>query len=175
VDPTPTRPSTRATHGRLALVLGVASAVVITDLVSKLVVVKRLEGHPPLRLLDGLLVLDVTRNSGAAFSIGTGVTVVFTIIAVAVAVFVVRQARRLRSTAWALTLGALLGGAVGNLICRIFRSPGPFRGHVVDWIELPHWPVFNVADAAITVAGVSVVALTLLGVPLEGRSGPDRG
>ena len=57
------------------------------------------------------------------------------------------------------------------MVCRIFRSPGPFRGHVVDWIELPHWPVFNLADSAITLAGISIVVLTLLGVPLEGRSG----
>ena len=149
--------------------LGVAAAVVLADLTSKLVVVARLEGHDPIRLLGGFITLDVIRNSGAAFSIGTGFTFVFSLIAVAVVYFVIREARRLRSTVWALTLGALLGGALGNMICRIFRSPGPFKGHVVDWIELPHWPVFNVADSAITVAGISIIVLTLRGIPLEGR------
>ncbi len=103
----------------------------------------------PVRLLGGLLTLRELRNSGAAFSIGTSMTAVFTLIAVVVIVSILRTARRLRSLAWAVTLGLLLGGATGNLGDRLFRSPGPLRGHVVDWIELPHWPVFNVADSAI--------------------------
>ena len=79
-------------------------------------------------------------------------TAVFGLVAIAVAVAIVRTARRLRSLTWAITLGLLLGGALGNLGDRIFRSPGFLRGHVVDWIELPHWPVFNLADSAISAA-----------------------
>ncbi len=60
---------------------------------------------------------------------------------------VLRLAVRVRSTGWALALGLLLGGALGNLTDRVFREPAPFRGHVVDFLELPHWPVFNLADS----------------------------
>jgi signal peptidase II len=82
-------------------------------------------------------------------------------------VVIVRQARRLVSRSWALTLGLLLGGALGNLVDRMLRSPGPLRGHVVDWIELPHWPVFNIADSAIVVGGCIAVLLAARGVPLD--------
>jgi signal peptidase II len=165
---TASEPVTR-THGRLALVLGVAAAVVLADLVTKIIVVARLENHEPIELLGGFLTLDVTRNSGAAFSIGTGYTFVFPIIAIVVMVVVVRQARKLTSTAWAITLGALLGGALGNVVCRVFREPGVLRGHVVDWIELPHYPVFNLADSAITLAGISIVVLTVMGIGFDGK------
>jgi signal peptidase II len=159
----------RSGHGRLSLVLGVAAAVVLVDLVTKLVVVARLEGEDDIRVVGDLLRLTVIRNSGAAFGLGAGFTVLFSLVAVAVAVVVVRQARRLRSTAWAIAFGALLGGALGNLVDRVLREPGVFQGHVVDWVRLPSFPVFNVADAAITCAGVAVVVLTLLDVPFEGR------
>ena len=87
-------------------------------------------------------------------------TIVFTAIAVGVIVYILRTARNLRSIGWAITLGLLLGGATGNLLDRIFRAPGPFQGHVVDWIELPHWPVFNLADSSIVCAGVLVPAIS---------------
>jgi len=125
---------------------------------------------PPdkVRLLDGLLTLQVLRNSGAAFSIGTSMTIVFTAIALGVVIYILRTARNLRSIGWAITLGLLLGGATGNLLDRIFRAPGLFQGHVVDWIELPDWPVFNLADSAIVCAGVLVVLLALLGIRMDG-------
>ena len=123
---------------RMGTLLAVAAGIFAADLVTKTIVVATLSHRPPLRLLDGLLTLRVLRNSGAAFSIGTSMTVVFTLIAVAVVAAILRTARRLRSTPWAITLGLLLGGAAGNLGDRLFRSPGPLRGHVVDWIELPH-------------------------------------
>jgi signal peptidase II len=85
-----------------------------------------------------------------------------------VIVYILRTARNLRSIGWAITLGLLLGGATGNLLDRIFRAPGPFQGHVVDWIELPHWPVFNLADSSIVCAGVLVVLLALGGIRLDG-------
>ena len=159
---------------QLPVVFGVALTVLALDVVSKLIVVRTLSGHPPIRLLDGFLTLLLLRNSGAAFSIGTSMTIVFTAIAAAVIVYILRAARRLRSLPWAITLGLLLGGATGNLADRIFRSPGLFRGDVVDWIELPHWPVFNLADSAIVCGGVLAVLLALRGVRLDGsREGAD--
>jgi signal peptidase II len=143
--------------------------VFVADLVSKTIVVATLSDRAPVRLLGGLLTLRELRNSGAAFSIGTSVTVVFTLIALGVIVAILRTARRLRSVPWAVTLGLLLGGAAGNLGDRLFRSPGFLRGHVVDWIELPHWPVFNVADSCIVCGGVLAVLLAARGISLEGR------
>jgi signal peptidase II len=160
---------------RINVVLSVALTVLALDIVSKLLVVAKLSGRPPVRLLGGFLQLIVTRNPGAAFSIGTSMTLVFSAIAVSVIVIIVRTARRIRSLPWALTLGLLLGGATGNLVDRIFRSPGLFRGYVVDWIELPHWPVFNLADSAIVCGGVLVVLLSMRGVRLDGLRGEPAG
>jgi signal peptidase II len=156
---------------RVRLLLLVAALVFVADLVSKTIVVATLSHRPPIRLLGGLLRLTELRNSGAAFSIGASsavLTVIFSLIAVGVIIAILRTSRRLRSVPWAITLGLLLGGAAGNLGDRIFRSPGPFRGNVVDWIQLPHWPVFNVADSCIVCGGVLAVLLAARSVPLEG-------
>jgi len=153
---------------RVGLLLGVAAFVLVADVTSKAIVVARMAGHPPIRLLGGALTITLTRNGGAAFSIGTSMTIVFTAIAVGVIVYILRTARNLRSIGWAITLGLLLGGATGNLLDRIFRAPGPFQGHVVDWIQLPDWPVFNLADSAIVLAGFLVVLLALRGIRLDG-------
>jgi signal peptidase II len=112
--------------------------------------------------------ITYTRNSGAAFSLGTGFTVIFTAVAVAVVVVILRTARRLRSVGWAIALGALLGGAVGNLTDRMLRDPGVGRGHVVDWIQLPHFAVFNLADSAIVCSAVAMFLLSVSGRDLEG-------
>jgi len=158
----PTRPR------RVGLLLGVAAFVLAADVISKAIVVAQMADHAPIRLLGGLLTITLTRNGGAAFSIGTSMTIVFTAIAVGVIVYILRAARNLRSIGWAITLGLLLGGATGNLLDRIFRAPGPFQGHVVDWIQLPDWPVFNLADSSIVCAGVLVVLLALRGIRLDG-------
>ena len=163
---TPLSPPTRPR--RVGLLLGVAAFVLAADVISKAIVVARMPGHQPIRLLGGLLTITLTRNGGAAFSIGTSMTIVFTAIAVGVIVYILRAARNLRSIGWAITLGLLLGGATGNLLDRIFRAPSAFQGHVVDWIELPHWPVFNLADSSIVCAGVLVVLLALFGIRLDG-------
>jgi lipoprotein signal peptidase len=161
---------------RVGLLLGVAAFVLVADVISKAIVVARMVGHPPIRLLGGALTITLTRNGGAAFSIGTSMTIVFTAIAAGVIVYILRTARNLRSIGWAITLGLLLGGATGNLLDRIFRAPGPFQGHVVDWIQLPDWPVFNLADSAIVCAGVLVVLLALRGIRLDGtRPIPEAG
>ena len=130
--------------------------------------VATLSDRPPIRLFGGLLMLRESRNPGAAFSIGTSMTIVFTVIAVGVISFIARSARRIYSLPWAVALGLLLGGATGNLADRIFRGPGPLRGWVVDWIEVPHWPVFNLADSAIVCGGLLIVLLAALGRRLDG-------
>ena len=162
---------------RVGILIGVAAFVLAADIVSKVVVVAELAGHQPIRLLGGLLTLRLLRNSGAAFSIGTSMTIVFSAIALGVIIFILRTARRLRSVPWAITLGLLLGGATGNLADRIFRAPGLLRGDVVDWIQLPHWPVFNLADSAIVCGGVLAVLLAMRGLQLDGSretSGRER-
>lgn len=145
------------------------------DIASKIIVVEQLSDRHPIRLLGGLLTLRVTRNSGAAFSIGTGATLLFTVIAAVVIIAIIRTARNLRSLPWAIALGLLLGGAMGNLIDRLLRSPAPLQGHVVDWIELPHWPVFNVADSAIVCGGILAVVLAARGYQLDGGRVPAKG
>lgn len=161
----PARPVSR---GRVGILAAVAAAVLGLDLLGKTLAVAYLSGGGQVRLLDGLLVLRLVRNPGAAFGLGTGVTVVFTLVAVAVVVVILRTARRLRSRAWAVALGLLLGGALGNLTDRVFRSPGPLRGHVVDYLELPRWPVFNLADSAIVTAALLMVLLSVRGRQLDG-------
>jgi signal peptidase II len=164
-------------HRRLLLFAAVALAVVVLDVVSKAVVVAELPlGHQPVRVLGGVLYLQQTRNSGAAFSLGTSFTVILTVLAVAVVVLIVRVATRLRSTGWAIALALILGGAVGNLIDRLFRAPGVGRGHVVDWLSLfapdgRYWPIFNLADSGIVCGAILAALLALLGVDFDGRHG----
>jgi signal peptidase II len=148
--------------------VAVALAALALDAGTKIIVVATLSDREPIRLLGGLLTLRETRNSGAAFSIGTGYTIVFTLIACGVVVAILRTARNLRSLPWAVCLGLLLGGAVGNLADRMLRAPAPLKGHVVDWIELPYWPVFNLADSAIVCGGVLAVVLAARGLQLDG-------
>jgi signal peptidase II len=153
---------------RVGLFVLVAVVVVLLDQVSKLVIVAQMADRAPIRLLGGLLTITYTRNPGAAFSLGTGFTVLFTAVAAAVVVVIIRSARRLYSIAWAVALGGLLGGALGNLTDRLLRAPGPGRGHVVDWIQLPHFAVFNLADSAISCSAVGMVLLALLGRDMDG-------
>jgi signal peptidase II len=160
---------------RVRLLLGVAALVIVTDATTKAIAVSHIREYTDIHLIGSLLMLTLTRNGGAAFNLGgTGMTIVFTAIAASVVAYILRASRNLGSTSWAITLGLLLGGATGNLIDRIFRAPGFLRGDVVDWIQLPHWPVFNVADSCIVCAGVLVVLLTMRGIRLDGtRVGRD--
>lgn len=155
--------------------VAVAAIVIIADVVSKTLVLNKLPGRPPVRLLDGLITLRLTYNAGAAFGVGTSYTAVIALIAVGVIIFIIRTATRLRSIAWSVALGLLLGGAIGNLSDRLFRSPGPFRGRVVDWINLPHFPwTFNIADASIVCAAALIAVLAFTGRHIEGPPGQVR-
>jgi signal peptidase II len=153
----------------------VAAAVLLVDVLTKRLAVDRLSDRGPVEVIDGLLKLRLVRNSGAAFGLAAGLTVVLTGVAVVVVVVMLRIAPRLRSAAWAVALALVLGGALGNLADRLFRDPGPLRGHVVDFIALPHYPVFNVADMAIVSGGILMVLLSLRGVSYDGRPPSRRG
>ena len=146
------------------MLAGVAAFVLAADIITKALVVAHLREGEPVHLIGDVLELNLLRNPGAAFSVGTGDTIVFTAIAVAVVIYIARTARNLRSAGWAITLGLLLGGALGNLVDRIFRAPGFLRGNVVDWIEVTrYWPVFNLADSAIVCGGILTGLLAMFG------------
>lgn len=151
----------------LTLVL-IAVGVLVVDLVTKQLALARLGGGVRVELLGDLLSLYLVRNPGAAFSFATGMTWVFTLVAVGVVVVVVRVARRLGSLGWAVALGLLLGGAVGNLVDRLVREPGFGRGHVVDFIDYGGLFVGNVADVAIVSAAVLIGWLGIRGVAIDG-------
>ncbi|MFB9314910.1 signal peptidase II [Nocardioides plantarum] len=152
----------------------VALAAYAVDQVSKLVAVDRLEGRSDVRVVGDLLQLHLTYNPGAAFSTGTGLTPLITVVAILAALAVLYYARRIGSATWAVALGLLLAGITGNLTDRLLREPGPMRGHVVDFLQLPHWPVFNVADICINVAAGLIVVQAVRGIGLDGTRADDR-
>jgi signal peptidase II len=158
---------------RIAVLIAVAVVVIALDQITKYLVVAHLEGKPTDTVIPGVLYLDVFRNSGAAFSMATGLTWVLSVVAIAVVIGIVWVAPRLRSVGWAIGLGLVLAGALGNLTDRLFRAPGPLRGHVVDFISLfrplgEGFAIFNLADSAITCGGVLIVLLALLGKDYDG-------
>ena len=152
-----------------AVFFGVAAVVVAIDAATKQLVLNSLEPGEVRDLVGSVLRLTLVRNPGAAFSFATNATWVLTLVATAVAIGVVVVSRRAVSLVWTLALGLVLGGALGNLADRFFRDPGFLRGHVVDFLELPDFPVFNLADSAIVCGAVLVVLLTLLGRTLDGQ------
>ncbi|MGH3518181.1 MAG: signal peptidase II [Haloechinothrix sp.] len=163
---------------RVGLVAAVALVVFACDVITKVLATSALEGSEPIRVLGGVVYLQLIRNPGAAFSLATGMTWVLALIAIAVVIAIIWLAGKLRSPGWAVGLGLVLAGALGNLVDRIFRAPGVLQGHVIDFVSVfaPNgeiWPVFNVADSAIVVGGAFIVLLTLLGKDYDGTSTKD--
>lgn len=158
----------RRVRAEIVVFAAVALVAYLLDQGSKWWAESALADGQPREVIGELLQFRLVYNPGAAFSTGTSYTTVLTIIALVVIVVVIRIAGRLHSRTWAIALGLILGGALGNVTDRIFRDPAPFRGEVVDFIELPHWPVFNLADTAITIAAVLFVLLSLRGIRLDG-------
>jgi signal peptidase II len=159
----------RRAVGTLALV---ASLAVAADALTKQWALAGL-AHGPVRLLGGALYLSLTRNSGAAFSIGGRFTFIFPIVALAVIAVIIWLATRLRSVPWAIALGLIMGGAAGNLVDRLLRAPGPLRGHVVDFLSLFDaggrvWPIFNLADSALFCGVALAIALEFTGRHRDG-------
>ncbi len=141
------------------------------DLLAKTLAVRHLDPADPVRLLGGLLTLRLIRNPGAAFSLGEQYTYVFALLAIGVLIFIgVRLVPRIAHLGWAVALGLLCAGIAGNLIDRLFRPPGVLRGHVVDFFQLPHFAIFNVADMCITSAAVMIIVLAMVkGIGIDGR------
>jgi signal peptidase II len=158
---------------RLFALFAVAAVAYLLDLGSKMLVVAKLEHHEPIKVIGDLLQFKAIRNPGAAFGLGEAFTIIFTIIATSVIVVIARLARKLYSLPWAIALGLLLGGALGNLTDRIFRSPGVFEGAVVDFIAPAHFAVFNLADSAIVCGGILIVLLSFRGLDPDGTVHKD--
>ena len=152
---------------RLRLLLMVAALVLGLDVLTKVLAVKLLVPGQPVEIIGDTITWTLVRNSGAAFSMATGYTWVLTLIATGVVLGIIWMGRRLVSLWWALGLGMILGGAVGNLMDRFFRSPGPLRGHVVDFLSVGWWPVFNVADSAVVCGAVLLVGLSMFGIDFD--------
>lgn len=163
------------TRKRLKLLLSVAAVVWVLDIVTKILAVRLLTPGQPVSIIGDTVTWTLVRNSGAAFSMATGYTWVLTLVATGVVIGIIWMGRRLVSPWWALGLGMILGGALGNLVDRFFRSPGPLRGHVVDFLSIGWWPVFNVADPAVVGGAILLVALSLFGYDFdaEGRRKPE--
>jgi signal peptidase II len=155
------------------VLIGAAAPVYAADQLTKAWAVAALPPEQPRHLIGAALQLNLIRNPGAAFSIGTGYTWVLTLVACSVVAVIVATSRRLGSLGWAWALGLLLGGSVGNLTDRMVRPPGPGRGHVVDFLQLPHWPIFNLADSAVVSAAVLIGFLALRGIGVDGARAPQ--
>ncbi|MGW0839326.1 signal peptidase II [Streptomyces sp. NPDC002787] len=158
---------------RIAVLFGVAALAYALDLISKMIVVAKLEHHEPIEIIGDWLKFEAIRNAGAAFGFGEAFTIIFTMIATIVIVVIARLARKLYSLPWAIALGLLLGGALGNLTDRIFRSPGVFEGAVVDFIAPKGFAVFNLADSAIVCGGILIVLLSFRGLDPDGTVHKD--
>ncbi len=152
---------------RLRLLLSIAAVVLALDVVTKVLAVRWLTPGQPVSIIGDTVTWTLVRNSGAAFSMATGYTWVLTLVATGVVIGIIWMGRRLVSPWWALGLGMILGGALGNLVDRFFRSPGPLRGHVVDFFSVGWWPVFNVADPAVVGGAILLVALSLFGFDFD--------
>lgn len=158
----------------LITLFSISAVVLVLDQLSKVWAVDALADGERRTLIGDLLGFQLVFNPGAALSIATGMTWLLTIVATVVIVVIVRASRRIGSAAWAVALGLLLGGALGNLVDRLVREPGFARGHVVDFIAYVDWFVGNVADIAIVVAAVLVVILAATGIHIDGtRDGAD--
>ena len=168
VDPAPAvAPASPAPPRRLGLLLSVAAVVLMADVVTKVLAVKMLTPGQPVPIIGDTVTWTLVRNSGAAFSMATSYTWVLTLIASSVVLGIIWMSRRLVSPWWAVGLGMILGGALGNLVDRFFRAPGHLQGHVVDFLSIGWWPVFNVADPAVVGGAILLVALSVFGFDFD--------
>jgi signal peptidase II len=172
-DPAPSPDISQQRKRYLPLFAAVALLGYVVDLGSKQVVLQTLQPGERVPVVGDVLSLFLTFNSGAAFSLGTSYTFALSCVAILAALVALWFARRIGSTGWAFALGFLLAGILGNLTDRIFRAPGPMQGHVVDFLRLPNFPVFNVADICINIAAALIILQTVRGVRLDGSH--DRG
>jgi len=163
----PLRPSAAGT-----IIAVLALVVLAADQFTKYLALENLPPEEPVHVIGDFLIFYLIRNPGAAFSLGEGVTWVFTIALTIVSVVIIwLAATRVRSRLWAVALGLLLGGVLGNLTDRALRAPGFPVGHVIDFINTP-WmmpAIYNVADMFIVTMMIGVALLVLFGLGLDGR------
>ena len=161
----PARPASRRLAG---LALAIAVVGYGLDQLTKWIVESRMYEGQTIDVLPPLLRWHFIRNPGAAFSIGTDVTWIFTLVMAAVVVYILVLLRKVTSLVWAVALGALLAGAAGNLTDRLFREPSFGMGHVVDFIALPNFAIFNIADSLIVCSMIGICLLMFRGIGLDG-------
>lgn len=142
-----------------------AALIWLIDYATKVWALNNLSQVEPIKIIGSILQLRLVFNPGAAFSFGTSFTFIFTILAVMAVAVIAFYAIKIADRWWSVVLGLALGGVLGNLTDRIFREPSIFNGHVIDWIELPSFPVFNVADMAIVGAALVSVLLIAKEIP----------
>ena len=141
--------------------LSVAWFIWILDIATKSWAVEQLAHREPIKIFGTFFQLTLVRNPGAAFSFATGATILLSLFGIIVLLGIFYFAPRITSKGWSIVLGLVMGGILGNLMDRIFREPGFLRGHVIDWLQLPHWPIFNIADSAIVIAAILSMVLTV--------------
>ena len=152
----------------LGLIAGIAAVLAVIDQVTKNWAVANLELLEPQPFLGEVLQLTLLYNTGAAWGMGSEITPAVTGLQLAIVVGVIVFAvKAVRSPWYAVALGLIMGGALGNIHDRLLRAPSAFHGAVVDFLELPHWPVFNVADMGVVGGAILIVALGLFGVAAD--------
>ena len=166
--PAPVPITTGGRRRLYAVMLGLAALTLLLDQLTKIWALRSLTPGEAVDLVGDAIRLNLVRNPGAAFSLGDGSTWILTIVSLTIVVWVVIGARKVGNLPWAIALGLLLGGALGNLVDRFFRPPGPGRGHVVDFIDYFGWFVGNVADIAIVVAAGIIMVLAFTGTSIAG-------
>ena len=144
---------------------GVAWFVWVLDLATKLWAVSTLSDRSNIKVLGDFFQLTLVRNPGAAFSIAEGATILLTLFGLFVLAIIFYYSVKITSKGWSVVLGLAMGGVLGNLVDRIFREPGVLRGHVIDWLQVPNFPVFNIADSAIVIAAGISMLLSLRNIP----------
>jgi signal peptidase II len=147
-------------RSRAAWVVAALIAIVAIDQLTKSWAVSALADGPK-HVIGDLVVFEVARNSGSAFSRFQGATPVLAVLAIVITVFLARSLRQTTDRWMVVGLVLVLGGALGNLTDRLVRSPGFLRGHVVDFVAVGWWPVFNVADSCITIGAIILIVRTL--------------
>ena len=144
---------------------GVAWFVWVLDLATKLWAISTLSDRSNIKVLGDFFQLTLVRNPGAAFSIAEGATIFLTLFGLFVLAVIFYFSTKITSKGWSVVLGLAMGGILGNLVDRIFREPGVLRGHVIDWLQVPNFPVFNIADSAIVAAAGISMLLSLRNIP----------
>jgi signal peptidase II len=166
---------TRSSRRYVLTVLAVAATVIVIDRLTKIWAVDALADGRVIVLFEPWWQLRLVYNPGAAFGFAGGYTVVISLVAMVVVVAILRMSRRLTNVWWAVALGGILGGALGNLIDRMTQEPAPFRGFVIDFIEWPGFPVWNLADAAIVGSVALVFVLSLRNIPYDATTSDATG